>query len=91
MANIRIKQAHQLGKDDARRRVDDIAEDLKQKLHVVYQWQGDKLVFKRTGAQGAIELGDDFVEVKVKLGMLVAPMKDKIEAQIKERLQTYLA
>ena len=90
MANIHIKKAHQLSRDDARRRVEDIAEDLKQKLHVQYAWKGDSLMFKRPGAQGTIELGEGFVDVTVKLGLLVAPMKDKIEAQIKEKIDTYL-
>ena len=90
MANIHIKQAHQLGKESARQRVEDIAKELKKKLHVNYQWKGDSLRFKRPGAQGSIDLGADFVEVEVKLSMLVAPMKDKIEAQIKEKIDTYL-
>ena len=91
MANIHIKKAHRLGKDDARQRVEDIAEDLKRKLHADYQWKGDTLLFKRPGAQGSIALGSDFVEVKVKLGMLVAPMKDKIQAQIEDQMAAYLS
>jgi len=91
MADIEIRQAHELDQDDARRRVNELAEDLTRKLHVNCEWQGDTLLFKRPGAQGAIQLGAGFVEVKVKLGMLVKPMKDKIEVQIRDQMQRSLA
>ncbi len=91
MSHINIKHDHQLSRDEARQRVEDIAETLKKKLHIQYQWIGDSLEFKRPGAKGSIDLGADFVEVKIKLGMLVVPMKDKIEAQVKEQIQYYLA
>jgi putative polyhydroxyalkanoate system protein len=90
MDHIHIRHPHQLGKEDLRRKVEDIAEDLRQKLHVQCQWQGDSLLFKRPGAQGRIALADDHVEVSVKLGMLVVPMKDKIEAQIREKIEAFL-
>jgi len=91
MSDIHITQSHQLSGEELRQRVENIARELKQKLYVNYQWEGDTLAFKRPGAKGSIGLGKDFVEVKVKLGMLVIPMKDKIEAQIKEKLQVNLS
>jgi putative polyhydroxyalkanoate system protein len=91
MANINIRRTHHLSKDDARQRVEDIARDLKQKLQIDYQWKGDSLQFKRSGAQGSIDLGEDFLEVKVKLGLLASAMKDKIESSIQEKIDSYLA
>lgn len=91
MANIHIKQSHGLSLDEARKRVEGIAGNLKRKLGVNYQWKGDSLQFKRSGASGDIELGEGFVEVKIKLGMMLAPMKAKIEASVKENMKTYLA
>lgn len=90
MAEIHIRHNHQLSSDDVRSRLEGIAGDLTRKLHVNCQWRGDELHFKRPGAQGFIELGAGFVDVQVKLGLLVAPMKDKIEGQIREQLQGYL-
>ncbi len=88
MAIIHIKQQHKLSHDEARARIEKIAEDLKHKLDADYQWDGDSLRFKRSGASGSIDLGDDQIELKIKLGMLLAPMKPKIEKYITENLQS---
>ena len=91
MASIHIKKAHHLSKEEAKQRVDGIAKDLQKKLHVDCQWKGDSLLFKRSGATGAIKLGQGFVEVKIKLGVMLTPMKAKIESSIKNNIDTYLA
>jgi len=91
MSTIHIKQPHQLTRDDAKQRVEQIARELRSKLGVDYQWQGNSLQFKRSGASGAIDCGDDFVEVNVKLGMLLTPMKGQIEESIKKNIESHLA
>lgn len=91
MANIHIKQAHQLSQDEVKQRVERIAKDLQKKLSVDCHWKGDCLQFKRPGATGAIKLGKGFIEVKIKLGVLLTPMKAKIESSIKDNIHTYLA
>jgi putative polyhydroxyalkanoate system protein len=90
MTTIHIKRAHELSRDEAKRRVERIAEDLKDKFNVQYHWKNDSLQFKRSGASGAIDLGDGFVEVKIRLGMMLAPMKGKIEASIKKNIGSFL-
>ncbi len=90
MANIHIKRAHKLARDEARARIEKIAEDLANKLDAEYAWQGDSLHFKRTGASGCIDVGDDFVECNVKLGMLLAPMKGRVEASLVENIHKVL-
>jgi len=90
MATIHIKQAHKLSQEDAKQRVERIAKDLQEKLSVDYHWKDDLLQFKRSGASGNIRLGNGFVEVKIKLGMLLAPMKGRIETSIKENIATFL-
>ena len=90
MAKIHIKHAHQLDRDEARARIDKIAEELKSKLDAEYAWEGDSLRFHRSGASGRIDLCDGFVECRVKLGMLLAPMKGKIEASLLENVHKAL-
>ncbi len=90
MATIHIKQQHHLAHDEARKRVEEIARDLKQKLNADYAWKGDSLQFKRSGASGSIELSDEFIELRVKLGLMLAPMKGKIESAIREKLDLVL-
>ena len=90
MANIHIKQQHTLAHDEARKRVEEIAKDLKDKLNADYAWKGESLRFKRTGASGSIDLSDEFIELNIKLGMMLAPMKGKIESAIREKLDLAL-
>ena len=90
MANIHIKQQHNLAHDEARKRVEEIARDLKKELNTDYAWKGESLRFKRSGASGSIDLSDEFIELNIKLGMLLAPMKGKIESAIKEKLELAL-
>ena len=90
MANIHIKHTHQLKRDEARTLVEEIAKDLQGKLNAEYAWKGDSLHFQRSGASGCIDVGDDFVECKIKLGMLLSPMKEKIQASIEKKMHKIL-
>lgn len=90
MANIHIKKRHHLGHDEARDRVEQIARELKKKLNADYAWKGNSLHFKRSGASGHIDLKDDVIEIRIKLGMVLAPMKGKIESAITEQLDLAL-
>ena len=90
MAKIHIKCSHQLKRDEARTRIEEIAEDLKGKLNAEYAWKGDSLYFQRSGASGYIEVRDNAVECKIKLGMLLSPMKGNIQASIEEKMHKLL-
>jgi putative polyhydroxyalkanoate system protein len=90
MANIHIKQHHHLTQSEARERVEEIAKDLKERLSADYAWKGDSLSFHRSGASGSIEVGTDSIECKIKLGMLLAPMKGKIEDAIRQKIHAVL-
>lgn len=91
MANINIRRQHHLGRDVARQKVEEIAKSLQSKLNAEWAWQGDQLTFQRSGASGSVEVGDDFVEFKVKLGLLLTPMKSSIESAIQEHVDQSLA
>ncbi len=86
MALIHIKREHRYTRDQARTRIDDLAQELAESLKVRYVWDGDVLRFKRTGAVGAVALGENVVDIKVKVSGVLAPMKGKIEKAIVEAL-----
>lgn len=90
MANINIKRQHSLGRTTARDRVQEIANSLQNKLRAKWSWDGDSLNFQRSGASGSVIVGDDFVEFKVKLGLLLSPMKGTIEDAIQQQLDRSL-
>jgi len=86
MALIHIKRKHGLSREQVRAKVDQLAARLAGEYKVKHAWDGDVLRFKRTGASGVIAIGDQMVDVKVKLGVVLAPLKGKIEKEILEVL-----
>ena len=90
MSNIHIRRRHQLPRAELRKRVEHLAEDLKSKLNADYAWKGDSLRFKRSGASGSIDIAEDAIELNIKLGMMLTPMKGKIEESIKKNLDLAL-
>ncbi|MEA3275895.1 MAG: polyhydroxyalkanoic acid system family protein [Pseudomonadota bacterium] len=90
MSKIHIRRDHQLGLTDAKSQVESLAESLKKELHADYRWKGDQLLFQRSGASGTINVGDDFIDLDIKLGMLLSPMKGRIEDSIRSKLDSML-
>ena len=90
MAKIHIKKQHNLGREEARARVAEIAKDLEGRLDARCSWKGDCLHFSRSGASGFIELGDGFIDLQLKLGLMLAPMRGKIEQAIRGQIEASL-
>ncbi len=83
MSKIHVKYKHSLDPEETRKRVEEIAKDLKKEYKMDYAWKGDRLLFRRSGAAGNLDLGDGFIELNIKLGTVLAPLKGKIEKTIK--------
>lgn len=90
MSTIKVKREHQLGADSARATVEKLAQKLKKDLDADYHWEGSTLKFARSGASGQIDVTDDTVEVEVKLGMLLRPLKGSIQKTIEDEIDQYL-
>ena len=90
MANIHIKREHNFGIDEARKRVDQMANSLQDRLEAKMSWKGNTLNIKRTGASGTVEVGDDYVECEVKLGLVLKPMKGMVESELNNALDEAL-
>ena len=82
MATIHIKRKHNLDHETVRNEVQDLAEKLSKDLAASYQWKGDRLVFKRSGANGHIDISGNEVEVEIKLSMLLTPLKGTVEKTV---------
>lgn len=90
MSNIHIKHHHSLKHHETRERVDQIARHLKRKYRVDYTWHGNQLHSRHKGASVAVYLDDGYIELKVKLGLLFAPMKGRIERAIRKNLHSVI-
>jgi putative polyhydroxyalkanoate system protein len=91
MATINVIRQHQLDKKRLRKEVEHLAQKLSNDLSVDYQWEDDRLVFKRTGANGFIDIGKDELEIVIKLSLVLTPLKGTIEKTITEYLDEHLA
>ena len=91
MASIVVRRHHDLGMAKARKLAQSIARRLKNDFGGSYEWNGDVLRFKRTGASGSLTVGDDSVRVHVDLGLLLRPLRSRIERNITTFLDEQLA
>jgi putative polyhydroxyalkanoate system protein len=91
MANIRIKRNHDLGIENARAAVEKLAQALRSELQADYTWSDNTLVFNRLGASGTIDVGDNYIDLDIRLGMPLSLMKGVIEDSINNRLDVALS
>lgn len=91
MATIHITRDHSLGREAARTMLEQLALKMQDKLQTEWRWDGDELVFQRTGASGRVLIRDAEVEIRIKLGLLLTPLKGTLEEQINKQIDRYLA
>lgn len=82
MAHIEILRPHTLGRDRARESAENVAEQLNEHFSLDYYWEGDALCFERSGVSGQMEVAELEVRVKVRLGLMLSPMKGRLEREI---------
>ncbi|UUD65968.1 polyhydroxyalkanoic acid system family protein [Pseudomonas seleniipraecipitans] len=90
MARITVDRPHNLGIEAARGKAEKLAERLAREYDVRYQWNGDTLEFKRSGADGRIEVSEDRVHLQLNLGLLLSVLSGKIKSEIEEVLDKEL-
>jgi putative polyhydroxyalkanoate system protein len=90
MPNIHFQTAHHLSKENAKTKLQTVADQLKNRLGATCTWQGDTLTFDRPGAKGSIDVSDKDVTVDVDLGMMLTPFKGEVEKQLKGYLNQHL-
>lgn len=83
MSTIEINKTFTMPRDELREQLDDLAGQLGQELQLNCEWLSDDcLDFRRSGANGQINISDDEIEMKITLGMLMDLFRGKIENEI---------
>jgi putative polyhydroxyalkanoate system protein len=82
MAVITIARKHALSHRNAKNVADRIAKDLKKRFALDYAWHGDDVDFERPGISGRMHVGEDSIDLDVRLGLLLTPLKPSIEREI---------
>ncbi len=91
MSKIVVERQHTLGREGARVKAQQLAERLAQQYDVSYRWSGDTLEFRRTSAQGSIDVDETNVRVSLKLGLLLSALSGTIKREIEETLDKQLS
>lgn len=88
---MKIRREHSLDKDEARKRVDEIAARLNNKFKLRSEWRGDKLEIDGSGVQGCIVVSDHSVDVDLQLGFALKMFEGAIRSSIEEAMDEHLA
>jgi putative polyhydroxyalkanoate system protein len=82
MPTIVVRRKHALGLAGARRLAESIARKLREDYGGSFAWEGDDLRFQRTGASGSVAVTKEGFQVRVELGVLLSPLRSRIEREI---------
>ena len=92
MPKLNIERAHQLGAEEARKRLDALATKLSEKYGLKSTWTTPTSAdVKGTGASGKITCAADKVTVFIDLSFALTPLKGKIEEKVTKELEMALA
>jgi len=82
MYHINVDRAHTLNLTEARQAAEEMAVQLNERFQLTYHWQGDTLHFERSGVSGHIDVDDQAISIRVRLGFLLLPMRSLFESEI---------
>lgn len=82
MSDITIVQAHAMSADAARAALQKVADEMAADFDVASNWEGDTLVFKRTGLSGTVALTDGSAQLDMTLGIMLKSFAPKIQEKL---------
>ena len=90
MSAINIRREHDLGVEEAKRRVDMVADDIGGKFNLTSRWEGDYLRVRGTGVNGRVVVAESSVEVHVETGLAMMMFRETIRSAIENSIDDYI-
>jgi len=90
MSDIVFIRSHALPIAKAKAYVQKTADALAAEHDLESEWQGNTLLFHRSGVNGRIHVGESTIHLDVCLGFLLKPFKAKFVGEIERNLDKYL-
>jgi len=87
---IHVRWHHDIGLAAAKRFAETMARRLQADHGGTYRWKKDELVFRRPGASGRVAVTKNDFDVTVDLGILLTPLRSRIEREIRGFLDEHL-
>jgi putative polyhydroxyalkanoate system protein len=88
---IVVRRHHNLGLAKAKHLAQSIARRLKDEHGGSFEWNGNVLLFERTGVSGLVVLTKDEVAIQVEVSFLLSPLRSRIEREIVTFCDEHLA
>lgn len=82
MARLSVAKKHHLSHQQAKSAAQKVADDLKERFELGYEWQGDAIVFERPGLSGEMHISRNEVRLDCELGLVLSLLRPKLEAEI---------
>lgn len=87
--SIDIRKKHDKSLEEAQEIADSLAQDLADKFDIDYGWDGDTIVFQRMGVSGEIDVDEEVVHVRARLGFFLSYLKPAVEKEIHRYLDEH--
>ncbi|HTJ82959.1 MAG TPA: polyhydroxyalkanoic acid system family protein [Polyangiaceae bacterium] len=96
MATIDIKRTHSLGLETAKQRAEKLADGMKEKLGIVWRWDGNVIRFDAPsgmakGANGTVSVEEKSIRVEIDLPFMLRALKGTVESKVNEKLEQAVA
>lgn len=82
MSEITIRRSHKLSPEAARSAAEHVIRDLDSRYSLDWSWDGNVLLFRRSGLSGKLHLDGREAAIQVKLGLFLSALKPVIEREI---------
>jgi putative polyhydroxyalkanoate system protein len=87
MSEIQITRPHSLDPAEARRRVEQVVEELRGKYSLSSEWESDtRMAISAMGVSGHIDIGTDAIAVAIEKSFWVPLSDDQLEAAVNRAL-----
>lgn len=87
---MKISRSHALGIDEAKARLDAVADEFGKNLSLTHQWCGDHLEFRGKGVDGKIGVTPSSIDIVVKLGFALLLFEPQIRRAIESALDHHI-
>lgn len=87
MSDIIVCQTHKLPYTMAKAAAQKVADQMAEEYDMASEWDGNVLVFKRTGVSGTLALLENEAQLQIKLGFLFKGFASTIESKVAEKMK----
>jgi putative polyhydroxyalkanoate system protein len=87
MAKISIHQKHKLSHKKAKAAAQKVADQMAEEYDMESEWDGDVLIFRRSGVNGTLVVYEKEARLDITLGFLLSAFSSKIEEHVTKNMK----